>query len=256
MTVSKSILTISTLAFAMMFGGGVYILMHLNTLAKPVIERMATQSLGVPVSIGGLEISLQDKMAVADDIRIGNPDGFLKPYAMTVGQAQVALETFGERNVDLKGIQATDTHVYVEVKGNTTNLHTLQKGIKGGDSGTSSEDPFKVIVRRFAAQTSVIHPSVTLLESQDLDPIELSPIVLTDIGTRENGILARDAIAQIMRPLIRQYSREAAQAGFYEGLSSEALKELGVSQVDQIRSRVGEEVEKFGGEIQKLFGSE
>lgn len=254
MTVSKSILSVSALSFALIFGGGIYVLQHLNTLAKPVSERIASQALGVPVHIGALNISLQDKLATVSDIRISNPPGFSKPHALTIESVQIGLNSIGQKLLDFKTINSTGAQVYVEVKNNTTNLQTLQAGIKGASDTKTAEDPLKVIIREFGLQDVQLNPSLTLIGDKDLDAVQISPILLRNIGTQENGVLARDAVAQIMKPLLKDFTSAAAGAGFYQGLSQEALESLGISQGQILKNQVQDEVNKIGDKVKGLFG--
>ena len=61
MTVSKSVLTVSSLAFVLIFGGGVYVLTQINELAKPLTEKIASDVLGVAVTIGEMDIRLKER---------------------------------------------------------------------------------------------------------------------------------------------------------------------------------------------------
>ena len=255
MTVSKSILTVSTLAFALMFGGGVYVLTHLDSLAKPLTERVASEALGVPVRIADMNVSLPEKTVFVSGVRIANPPGFSKPYAMTIDSVGVALNDVKQGLIDFKGINVKGANVFLEVKDSTTNLQVLQRGMKGdsGQSDDAQSEKLKVIIRRFALDGAQLNPSVTLMSAQDLAPVQVAPIVLTDIGVKENGVLARDGVAQVMAPLLKNFTRRAGRAGFYEGLSPEALKELGISQIERIRDQIVNEVDKIGSDIKELI---
>ena len=250
---SKSILTFTTLAFALMFGGGIYVLTQIDKLAKPMVERIASDALGVRVSIGAMVISLPEKRVDVVNIRIANPPGFSKPHAVTIENAQVALNNVAEKLIDFKGISVNGTQVFLEVKEGGTNLHALKKGIKGADPQAAEEDPLKVIIRRFALNNTQLNPSVTLLSESDLEPIVIAPIVLNNIGVKENGLVAREAVAQIMAPLLQTFSRAGGDAGFYQGLSGDALKEMGMGQFDQIKTQVQDEVDKIGAGLKSLF---
>ena len=253
MTVSKSIITTSAMAFALMFGGGVYVLTQLNTLAKPVVEKIATQALGVRVSISVMDISLKEKRVDVGGIRIANPDGFSKPYALTVGNVQVGLRSVSEGLIDFENIDVRGADVFLEVKTDTTNLHTLKSGMKGAQDAPSDKEPVKVIVRRFTLEEAQVNPSVTLLAEQDLNSVKVAPVRLNGIGVKENGILAREAVTQIMAPLLETFSQAAGDAGLYQGMSPDALREMGVGQVEILKDQILKEVDDIGAGIKKLF---
>ena len=251
---SKTFLTMTTVAFALMFGGGIYVLSKIDTLAKPMTERIASEALGVRVTIGAMTISLPEKRVDVMNVRVANPPGFSKPYAITVDNTRIALKNVASNLIDFEGIGVSGAKVFLEVNKDGTNLHALKTGMKGADTDAEpEEDPLKVIIRHFVLNNTQLNPSVTLIDSQDLKPIQVAPVELKGIGVKENGILAREAVAQIMEPLLKTFSNAAGDAGFYQGLSPEALKEIGVSQIDQIKTQINEEVDKIGEGLKKLF---
>ena len=250
---SKTFLTMTTVAFALMFGGGVYVLSKIDTLAKPMAERIASEALGVRVSIGAMTISLPEKRVDVMNIRVANPQGFSKPHALTIDNTRIALKNVATKLIDFEGIGVSGAKVFLEVNESGTNLHALKKGMKGADPQTAEEEPLKVIIRHFVLNRTQLNPSVTLIESQDLKPIEVAPVELKGIGVKENGILAREAVTQIMAPLLQTFSNAAGDAGFYQGLSSDALKEIGASQINQIKTQINEEVDKIGEGLKNLF---
>lgn len=261
MSISKTTLTITSIAFATLFGGGAYVVMNLGSLAHTTAERIASDALGVDVNIGKLDISLQNKNATVTNLRISNPPGFQKPHALSVEKISVTLDTVTRELVGFKDITVQGTNVNVEVTQNGTNLQAIRKGMPKTHTNAANDNqqdeqekapPLKVIVQRLAVTEASVNPSVTLLQDQDLKGVTVPNIVLTGIGEKENGILAREAVAQIWTQLSARFSKAAASAGFYEGLSADKLKELGVS---TIKNRISNEVEKVGDKLKGLFGN-
>ena len=259
MSTTKTVMTVSSLTMALLFGGGVYLFMNFGALAKHAAEKIASQSLGVPVRITTLDLSLQDKTASIKDIKISNPQNFKKPYAVTIGAVDIALGNVSKELIHFKEIQVTDTNVYLEVKENTTNLATIKNQMKSNpppstEEGTDPEPQIKVIIDRMAITGTQLNPSVTLLTEQDLEPVAVSDIILTGIGQRENGILARQAIAQIWNGVLKSVNKSANNAGFYQGMSPDALKDMGVSQIKQLKEQIKEDVKTLGNGIKGIFG--
>jgi len=263
---TKSFMTVSSIAVALIFGGGVYLFMNFGSIAKNVTERVASDTLGVKVSIASLDVSLADKSASVKGLRIGNPDGFSKPHAMSIDNISVALNSVSRELLSFKDIEVGDTKVFLEVKEGGTNLQAIKDGMKTAPSEPKAEPkaegeaaPLKVIIDRFALTNAQLHPSVTLLSEQDLKPIVVPDIILTGIGQKENGVLAREAIAQIWSQVAKTMNRAAGNAGFLQGLSADALKDMGLSQVEQIKDRVKGEisggVEKITGGLKSLLGN-
>ena len=255
MTTTKTVFTITTLAFAAMFGGGVYLFTQLNSIVKPLTEKIATQALGVPVSIGGMNISLQEKRVIVNNIRIANPKGFSKPHVLTISGVDVGLRDLIKDRIDFNNIAVTGAQVYLEVKEGGTNLQALKNNMPKPTAKDTSEpaEPIKVIVRKFTLKDGQLNPSVTLIGEQDLAPVKLSSLVLSDIGVKENGILAREAITQIITPLIKSVSKDAGSAGFFEGLSADALKDMGMEQIEGLKGTINDEVNKIGDRFKGMF---
>lgn len=251
MSISKPFLTLTTLAVAGMFGGGAYIVMNLGSIAQQVTERVASDTLGVDVDISNMNISLQERKAVVSGITIANPPGFKKPYAMTVDVVSVDLGNITKELITFEDITVRGTNVNVEVKENTTNLQTLKKNIKTkpkADGEADEAEKLKVIIDRLEMSDAKVSPSVTLIGEQDLSSVMVSDIVLTGIGKRQNGVLVRDAIAQVSNQLLKKFSSAAGGAGFYQGMSADALKEMGVNQINQLTDQIGSKIKGLFGD--------
>lgn len=237
---SLSFIVILILIFAV--GGAGYVLYNLNTLAKPISERIATKAIGTRVSIGNMDIALKDKTVTVSNIRIANPPGYKKPHAITIDAITIALNSAGKELVNFKDIKVSGTNAYLEVTPNGTNLQDLQKRMKAGKSNTKTSKAIKVIIDRIATSKATLHPSITLLGEQDLKPITIPALNLRGIGKKQNGVLAEDAVKQIMTPLLKSLSKSASGAGFYKGLSADTLKDIGEGQIKSVKDKIGKEL--------------
>jgi hypothetical protein len=257
MTISKSAMTISSLAMAMLFGGGVYLLMNMNILAKNYIEREASRTLGVTVTLGSLDITLQEKTAKVTDLVIGNPEGFKKPYAVKVKDINVVLTSASNQLVELKDIDVGQAEVNLEVRENTTNLAAIRSRVKKPESTTA--EALKVIIDKTTLSQAQIKPSAVLFTNneENLAPVTLPDIVLTGIGQKENGVLVNDAIGQIWQAISQKIDKEALESGLLEGMNEEALNEMGLSFgqrfKENLQESVQEKVDTLGKNIDSLF---
>lgn len=263
MTVSKPLLTITSLVMAAMFGGGVYIMMNMDVLAKTAIERVGSQALGVDVNVGAVKIEIQEKRASVSNLRIGNPDGFNKPFAVLVDEIGVSLGNISKELVVFEDIAVKGTNVNLEVTEGGTNLQVLrnnipQKPAEASSPETATEEeetaePVKVIVKRFEMSSAQLNPSVTLLQEQDLQAVVVPDIVLSDIGERENGVLAREAVVQIWTQVSKRLSATANEAGFYQGLSQDVLDDLVKGQLGEFKEKLQDGLSKVGDRLKDLF---
>lgn len=253
MSASKSIFKATALAALVtivVFGGGAYILYNLNTLAKPVTERIASNTLGVSVKIGAMDIALQEKTVRVSNIRIANPAGYKKPHAVTIDNVQVSLGDIAQDFIEFRAIEVSGAQTYLEVKSSGTNLQALKQGMAQKQEKRSA---LRVIIDRLSITKTQLQPSVTLLSAQDLKAVRVPDLTLRGIGRKENGILVNDALRQVMTPFLKSVSKAAGSAGFYDGLSTEALKEIGTGQVNAIKDEINREVDKVTNGLKGLF---
>jgi len=265
MTISKPLLTITSLVVAAMFGGGVYIMMNMDMLAKGAIERVGTQALGVDVSLGAVKISLQEKKATVSGLKIANPQGFKKSHALSVDEISVALGDITRELVIFNDIAVIGTNVNLEVTEGGTNLQAIREGlpqkpvtqepepVAQGEEGEEKAAPVKVIVQRFEMGAAQLTPSVTLLEAQDLNPVIVQDIILTGIGEKENGVVAQEAVKQIWTQVSKRISASANEAGFYQGLSEDVLKDVVDGQLGGFKDKLQDGLNKVGESLKGLF---
>jgi hypothetical protein len=259
MTASKTALTATSLAFAMIFGGGVYLYMNLGSIAQQIAQRLASETLGVTVTMSKLDVSLQERMAVVHNLRIGNPDGYKGKDAMTISKISIALGNVSKELITFKDISVDKTHVYLQVTPQGTNLSTIKNQIKTLPAQAPAADvqPLKVILSRTGLMSAQLHPTVTLLSEEALAAVTIPDIILTGIGEKENGILAREAIAQVWNGIMPHVEKAASEAGFYEGLSPDALKDMGVGKIEGLRENFKKDLDEgLGGVLKNPFSGD
>ena len=255
MTGTKTAMTVGSLAFVMLFGGGIFLMMNLGNIAKNLAEKIASETLGVHVSIAAVEVDIQELAVTVKNIRIGNPEGYKGKHALTVGSVYLKAETLSDVLLHFNTVAVTGTHVFLEVEPKRTNLTDIKKTVDAKASkGDKAAQQIKVIIENMNIDEMQVHPSVVLLEGAQLQPITVPQFVLKGIGKKENGVLAKEAVAQIWAGLMPHIEKSASQAGFYNGLSSDALKDLGLSQADSIKQKVKDEINNLGKSLGGLFG--
>lgn len=252
---TKSILTVTSLAFALMFGGGVYVMMNLGSIAQRVSERIASDTLGVNVQIASIEVNIPEKSVTVKNVRAGNPAGYSGPYSATIDTIYMKANSFSEALLNFQDVKVSGTEMYLEVTPQGTNLTDIKKRVdEKAAQGDKAAAQIKVIIENMRIESLRVNPKVLLVVAQEMEPIVVPDIVLNGIGRKENGILAREAIAQIWADVIKRVSREANKAGYYEGVSPEALEEFGVGQIEVIKEKFKQDIDKhLGNDLQRVF---
>ena len=201
--------------------GGIFVYLNFGDLAKRAAEKIASDALGVTVKIASLDISLTDKKVSVNGLRIGNPPGYKKPYAMTSETIRIGLNTASKELIDFKDIQVEGSVVNLEVTEKGTNLGDLKKLAQAKKQKESvGSEQIRVIVQNMVIGASTLNPSVTLLGG-DLGSVNIPAVKLSGIGRKQNGVLARDAITQVITKYMSVAEKEAGSAGYLKGLSEE-----------------------------------
>lgn len=234
---TKKILSIFAL---LLIAVGVFVFLNFNNLAKSAAEKIASDALGVKVRIASLNISLADKEASVNGLRISNPPGYKKAHAITSDKITIGLNTASKQLIDFKNIKVEGTTVNLEVTEKGTNLTDLKNlAAKKPQKKSVGSEQIRVIVRNMVIGTSTLNSSVNLL-GIDMAPIKIPPVRLSNIGQREKGVLAKDAITQIITKYIKTSQKEANKAGMLKGLND-------------VSDNIGEAVDDLKTDFKKLF---
>ena len=153
-----TIYLIATVLAVTVLGGGIYVYMNLGNISKMIAENVASEALGVKVSIGEIDVSVKDKLVTVTDIRVRNPRGYKKPNIMTVSTVKIKAGSLSQELLNFNDIRVSGANTYVEVKNKTTNLHTLRDQVAGISAKRDAEKtdaqrgkkPIKVIIKKFA----------------------------------------------------------------------------------------------------------
>lgn len=253
----------------LLVAGVMYLYVNMNTLAKDMTEQVASNALGVPVTIGEMDIRLDEQKVVVNAIAIANPEGYKKENAIEIDNVTVAMESWSKDMLTFAMIGVSGTKVDLEVRPQGTNLGDIKKKVEARSKTVVGAEPtadqvadvqsnkhdIKVVVRHFVMKSAQVTPTITLLK-KDLNPISVADIHLQGIGEKENGILAREAVAQIMNGVLQQFNKSANKAGFLEGLPLEVMNSIGVSTIDvfqkELKKSYEGEVDRFKQGVEGL----
>lgn len=241
MTATKTIVTAGTMATALLFGG-IFLYMNFGSIAKSFTEKIASQTLGVSVNIGHMDVSLPEKRVTVGNVRIGNPGGFDTNHSVMLKKVEVALDGITEELITINRIVVNGSDINAEFKEGGANLDKIRKHAKAHAPKKDPNAPQrKVIIKRFEMDGAAIHPVIKQV-GDNLPDVNLPPLTMTGIGQKTNGVLASEAISQIWSHVSQKATQTALQSGVLDNLSSEALNKLGVETgglKDQILDDVG-----------------
>lgn len=263
---AKTSLVIFSTLVALFVIGGVYLYMNVSGISKELSEQVATDALGVAVTIGEMDVSVADKLIVVRNLKIANPGGYVKDNAIEVGKITITANSFSKTLVHLKDVRVEGTNVFLEVRPKGTNLGDIKKNIDAKQSAKKSgavepqavDDKharhLNVMIDDFILFDASIYPSVTLMD-KDLGKVVMPDLALKNIGHETNGVKPKDAIRTIVEALLVEMNKSANKARFLEGLSLESVNEMGVNTMEVFQKNLKKSYEDEVDNFKKGFES-
>ncbi len=197
-----------------------YVALNFGSLLTRTAEKIASDALGVKVTIGSIDVSLSDKKVTVRKVEIANPPGYSKPNAMTVESILIGLNTASKQLIDFNDIQVKGSVVNLEVNEKGMNLNDLKAlaGRKKQKESVGSEQ-IRVIVQHMVIDASTINPTITLIKG-DIPPIHMPAVNVSGIGTG-GGVNAGDAIGQVLTQYLSEVQKSARDGGMLNGLPNQ-----------------------------------
>lgn len=231
--------------------------MNMGSIAKAAVEKVAADTLGVKVTIAALDINPVEKKVTVRGLKIGNPPGFRNDHALTVDHVGIAAESLNRDLLVFRQIEVLGANVNLEVTAKDTNLTALQKNVNRNASAQKAaqgEKVVKVIIRELLLNNTTLNPSATLIAG-DPQSVNISSIRITGIGEKQNGVIASEAIVQVLERISQVSFQIAGQSGFLGGLSPEAVagmrSQLGMP--PDLKEQAKQGIESIKSGIKGLF---
>ena len=235
-------------------GLGVYLVMNSGSLLKTAVETLGSEYLGVDVRLNSAELKLTEGTGELRGLTIGNPDGFDGPHAFSLASITLGLDPLGQSEslIVVENIAVDGGDLAIIATGMDTNLQAIMANLEGdAPSGSapesdaesadaeSGDSELKVIIEKFSftnAQTS--------LNSDLLDDaaVQIRDIHLEGIGKKSQGVTIREALTQLLQPIVKASTDALAR----EGLNVDEIKA-------DAEQRLDEELNKqLGTDLQSL----
>ena len=266
----KSIVTLSGFIVLLVLAAGTAFYFNLESISRAAVEETVSATLGVPVTIEKLAIDTRNKRVTLGGLHIGNPPGYRPGDSIGVKTISIAAESLSRELLVFKDITVSGAEINLEVTEKGTNLTDMRRNVVQAAApapvlrktpAKSAPKVVKVIIRDLRIDEALLNPSVTLLGKTDLKAVLLPDIHLTGIGEKDRGVLASQAMAQVLDHMVRASVSAAGQAGFLSGLSPDALKAIGadfssrlIGNIKDVADRTESGLMSIGREIKGLFG--
>lgn len=224
---------------------------YLDSIIKEAVVQIGPEVTSTNVELDSVNLSLINGSASLKGLAIGNPEGYEKPNAFSLGSIAVDLDTqsLGDDVIIIHRVYIEAPEIAYESNDAGDNFQTLLDNIArntGSDSEQAEEESSsekKIIIEEFVLVDGIVSVKHKLLAGKTMD-IPLPDLTLTDIGKKTNGATAQEAASQI----IKKITSAATGAITNSALLDQAKQQLSELKEDA-KAKVGE---RLGGKLDEL----
>ncbi|MGE0624532.1 MAG: hypothetical protein AB7I04_14460 [Pseudomonadales bacterium] len=238
----KAIGWIIGIVLLIVVGLGVYVVMNSGSLVKTAVETLGPRYLGVEVTLASAEISLTEGTGELRGLVIGNPAGFDGPHAFSLGSIRLGLDPTAQSEslIVIREILVDAADLAIVAHGRETNLQAIMANLEGGGSGDTNaaeeaagESGPKMIIDHFAFTNARTSLDSDLVGQRS---VSVPDVTLDGIGRKSQGVSIREALRQLLGPIVRSSTQALAGAG----LNVDELKANAREKVDaELKERLG-----------------
>lgn len=193
------------LILLILVGAGVaYLLLSLNAIVARTIESEGTRLLGVPVSVGSVDISLREGTGTVRGVRVGNPEGF-PGDAFRLEEVHLALDvgSLGGGTIRLPEVRIASPEARVEFSDRgSSNVQRILEHVSDQPASPASGDAppqtFQIDRLEFTGgKVELARPGQTKTDRLDLPAFEATGISGSggEIGKKVSQLLLRKVAA-------------------------------------------------------------
>jgi hypothetical protein len=220
---------------------------NLNGIVRRTVETQASSSLDLKTTLGSARVNLFGGSLNLGDLSIASPPGYRAPSMLSLNDAGVKV-SLGELRGDpvhVRQITLDSPRIVLEANGTKLNVQAItDRQSKTPPSPTDSSkpsEPLKLIIDQLTVTNAqvALRPGVSIPGVKEEYALTLPPMTLEKIGTGEgnqNGVAIKEVVVTVLTAVV-------AKAAESDQLPPE-LKQLLSMNVDQLKARVGAEVQK------------
>ena len=241
MKILKILLALVVILIVAVIVAAPFMLKHAIMKAAPVVGQKV---MGVPVSLGGTEISILKGKIHLDDINIGNPEGFKTDHAFKVKSINVEWEPKSvlSKLIVIKDITIDSPDIIFEQGLSGNNFGKIVDNLNKGkppaekkeaeepkkEAAGDDESNTKVVINSFLIKGGMINLSLPGMGSAAA-PVPLPEIHLTDIGKEKQGASVQEVANQVFGALFDSLKKVLASS---LNLVGKGLENAGTVAVD------------------------
>ena len=240
---------------------------NLDEIVREIIVTSVSDATETNVSLAQVKLNLKEGVGVLNNYQQGNPEGFQTKYAFRFDQAELDIDvgTILDDVVIIERVFINHADIVYEFNDGKTNFVELKKNIdkntkkKNSDqknnsvvdqektsSQSKTQQSKKIIIRSFEMINTEVEAAMPFASSQTLS-VQLPNIKLSNIGAKENGLLADE----LMKVILDAMEKDLKRAVNFKNLVNDLEKDL-KKQIDQKAEKVIKKIESELGEIENI----
>lgn len=206
----KTLLFGVAILVAALVGVSVWLFNSLDSIVKAAIEKYGSEITQVAVTLDTVRLSPAADEGLIAGLRIGNPQGFRTPQAVSVGSIDLAFDraSLAKDVILIHRIAVASPRISYEAgSGGQSNFDVILHGVeqhRGKEDGKSSGK--KLIVEHLEIRDIKVSYSPILLEGKGFE-ISLPDIELRDLGKAKGGITPGELVRIVTDALMTRMTR-------------------------------------------------
>ena len=240
---------------------------NLDEIVREIIVASVSDATQTNVSLAQVKLNLKEGVGVLNNYQQGNPEGFQTKYAFRFDQAELDIDvgTILDDVVIIERVFINHADIVYEFNDGKTNFVELKKNIdkntkkKNSDqknkpvedqektsSQSKTQQSKKIIIRSFEMINTEVEAAMPFASSQTLS-VQLPNIKLSNIGAKENGLLADELLMVFLDAMEKDLKR----AVNFKNLVNDLEKDL-KKQIDREAEKAIKKIESELGEIENI----
>lgn len=175
-------------------------------MIKTVVEKTASSTLGVPVTVKSIDLSILRGQVGIKGLVVKNPPGYANETLLELGDGVVNLDigSLMSDTIKIQLVKLDDTKLTIEQKGLTNNLNEILDKLpkEEKEAAPKTEKPGKnlTVTKLEITNTNVRVKLLPIPGKSDTVSLKLDPIVMENLGT-DKKLSVATLVAKVMGAL-------------------------------------------------------
>jgi hypothetical protein len=184
-------------------------------MIKAVVEKTASSTLGVPVTVKSIDLSILSGKVEIKGLVVKNPPGYANDTLLELGDGVVNLDigSLMSNTIKIQLVKLNDTKLTIEQKGLTNNLNEildkLPKEEKQATPKTEKQGKNLNVNKLEITNTNVRVKLLPVPGKSDTISLKLDPIVMENLGT-DKKLSVSSLVAKVMSALATGVAKQGA----------------------------------------------